>query len=201
MVGIAAAIGGTLLGILLPLRLFAASSATVATAASASAGIFTTAVSAIGGAFASFGSLLARAGLALLGLINPVTATIAAIAGVGLAGYGIYKYFKKEEAPAPAPGMGSRESAGKISIAKEPVATTINSPSRVSTTPAVDGEQQAQPAEKTKATTTGIEKPVLDTGINSMLGYQSSLLEQILQSTQNLVSVNKDILKYARVNT
>ena len=71
----------------------------------------------------------------------------------------------------------------------------------VSTTPAVDGEQQAQPAEKTKATTTGIEKPVLDTGINSMLGYQSSLLEQILQSTQNLVSVNKDILKYARVNT
>ena len=54
--------------------------------------------------------------------------------------------------------------------------------------------------EPTKSAAAGIEKAPSNTNIDSMLSYQNSLLEQLLLSTNNLVSVNKDILKYTRVH-
>lgn len=86
----------------------------------------------------------------------------------------------------------------KISVIKSPAPSTLNSPSQVSTKPSVETEK-AQAKEPTKSVGAGIEKPPTDSSINTTLGYQSSLLEQLLQSTNNLVSVNKDILKYSKI--
>lgn len=80
-----------------------------------------------------------------------------------------------------------------------PRASTINSPSQVSASTEKVG-QQALPKEQSKPLGAGIEKPTSESSINTMIGYQSAILEQILLSTNNLVSVNRDILKYARVN-
>lgn len=44
----------------------------------------------------------------------------------------------------------------------------------------------------------GIDKPGKGADINTLLSHQSLLLEQILIGTNSLVSVNKDILRYAR---
>lgn len=77
--------------------------------------------------------------------------------------------------------------------------STINSPSNVSTS--ANPANQVVAKEPNKPVAPGIEKSAPDTGINSMIGYQTSLLEQLLQSTNNLVSVNKDILKYSRVHS
>ncbi len=85
-----------------------------------------------------------------------------------------------------------------VTTPNTPKASELNSPSQVSTAEESKGEQ-ATPKDSTQASGTGIEKTTADTGINTALGYQSSLLEQLLLSTNNLVSVNKDILKYARV--
>jgi len=87
----------------------------------------------------------------------------------------------------------------EVSAPKAPMASTVNSPSAISTTapeapPAVPGKS----IESVDSGVTGIEKPAMTTDINNLLGYQSSLLEQILVSTNNLVSVNQDILRYAR---
>lgn len=80
-----------------------------------------------------------------------------------------------------------------------PRSSTLNSPSAVSTNPNVGGEQ-ATAKEPIQPNAAGIEKPAPESSINTALGYQSSLLEQLLLSTNNLVSVNKDILKYSRAN-
>lgn len=45
------------------------------------------------------------------------------------------------------------------------------------------------------------QAPPANTDINSQIAYQNSVLEQILESSKNLVSVNKDILKYTRVQS
>ena len=82
-----------------------------------------------------------------------------------------------------------------------PKPSTLNSPSQVSTTPASDSKPEAQVKEPLKPNGSGIEKPTSGSDINNMLGYQTSLLEQLVQSTNSLVSVNKDILKYTRVHT
>ena len=93
--------------------------------------------------------------------------------------------------PAPTPTRGASSST-------TPRSSTLNSPSAVSTDEKVGGEQ-AISKENSKATGTGIEKLPVDDGINTALGYQSSLLEQLLQGTNNLISVNKDILRYTRI--
>lgn len=85
-----------------------------------------------------------------------------------------------------------------VTTPNTPKASELNSPSQVSTAEGSKGEQ-ATPKENSQAHSAGIEKTSADTGINTSLSYQSSLLEQLLLSTNNLVSVNKDILKYARV--
>jgi hypothetical protein len=93
--------------------------------------------------------------------------------------------------PPPTPTTG-------VSPTSSPKPSTLDSPSTVSTK-AEETSDQAKPKEQTKASGAGNEKAAPDSSINTALGYQSSLLEQILLSTNNMVSVNKDILKYARV--
>jgi hypothetical protein len=61
--------------------------------------------------------------------------------------------------------------------------------------------EQARAKESALLISAGIEKSPTDTGINSMLGYQNSLLEQLLESTNSLVSTNKDILRYTRIQS
>lgn len=88
-------------------------------------------------------------------------------------------------------------SSTEISIPKSPTPSTVQSPASaapvkqpVSTT---DGGQTIS-----TSTLAGIERPNKNSDINSLLVNQGLLLEQILVGTNNLVSVNKDILKYAR---
>jgi hypothetical protein len=87
----------------------------------------------------------------------------------------------------------------EISVPKAPAASTIKSPSAVpadaskaNTTPGSGKTDSAQLAGP------GIEKPPSGSDINSVLTYQSSLLEQLLIATNTNLSVNKDILKYSK---
>ena len=74
-----------------------------------------------------------------------------------------------------------------------PKASTINSPSASNTETAKD---MAAPVIDTPSTpASGIKEPSGDSSINSSVAFQTSLLEQILLSINNSVSVNKDILK------
>lgn len=77
-----------------------------------------------------------------------------------------------------------------------PSQTTIKSPSSPDNT--------SDAMESTTSTTespTERVTPQSTTDINSVLSYQSTLLAQILETSQNLVSVNKDILKYTKVHS
>ncbi len=96
--------------------------------------------------------------------------------------------------PAPKPENST------VSVIKNPKPSTLNSPSQVSAKPSAQGEQ-ATAKEPSKPLGAGIEKPAPESSINTMLGYQNSLLEQLLLSTNSLVSTNKDILKYTRAHT
>jgi len=104
---------------------------------------------------------------------------------------------KAEKALVNAPAVKKPE---QISVPKAPMASTINSPSAVSADPTKTPADTAPPAgtEPSKATGSGIEKPAETSDINNLLSYQSTILEQILLSTNSLVSVNKDILRSAR---
>jgi len=86
-----------------------------------------------------------------------------------------------------------------VSTGTAPKASTLNSPSAVSTIPGVGGEQ-ALPKEAQAASSSGAEKPASGSSVETALGYQSSILQQLLESTNSLISVNKDILKYTKVN-
>jgi len=80
-----------------------------------------------------------------------------------------------------------------------PKPSTLNSPSQVSSSPDTEGAQSTV-KESTSASAGGTEKPATADDVSSAIGYQSSLLEQLLQATNSVLSVNKDILKYAKVN-
>jgi hypothetical protein len=84
----------------------------------------------------------------------------------------------------------------KISI-KTPAPATIASPSAVPADPATVPNKTSPTTQPTSPVgpASGIEKPPGGSDINSIIGYQSSILEQILQGTKDLVTVNKDILK------
>lgn len=88
----------------------------------------------------------------------------------------------------------------EISIPKNPASSTINSPSAVPADPTkVNSDIAPEAPEPTSAAVgSGIEKPPRTSDINSLLSYQSTILEQILLGTNNMVSVNKDILKYSK---
>lgn len=53
----------------------------------------------------------------------------------------------------------------------------------------------------TRPAGSGIEQGSKDAGINSILTQQTSLIEQLLTSTKDVLSVNKDILKYTKLQT
>lgn len=89
-----------------------------------------------------------------------------------------------------------------ISVPKDPAQSTIKSPSAVPANPvqtptADSGATPTQPAPSLAMTI----PPPSSNDINSVLTYQTSILVQILETSQNLVSVNKDILKYSKVHS
>ncbi len=131
--------------------------------------------------------------------------------GEGIANSSLVKWLfgsKTAEATTPAQrqsilsnaGVPIAPAKGEITVPKNPKSSTIDSPSAVSTDKNVGGDQAPQ-KESTKPSGVGTEKPVPNSGINTQLAYQNSLLEQILQKSDSLLSVNKDILKYAKVST
>ena len=100
--------------------------------------------------------------------------------------------------------LGSENSAtsgasSTVSVPKSPAGSTVLSPS---TQPSnVDGStgNATMPTSTASAVPpTGIKKPDSNADINSLLRHQGALLEQLLLSTNTLVSVNKDILRYSR---
>ena len=86
-----------------------------------------------------------------------------------------------------------------VSTGTAPKASTLNSPSAVSADPNVGGDQST-PKDAQAASSGGAEKPVAGAGLETALGYQSSILQQLLESNNSLISINKDILKYTKVN-
>lgn len=80
-----------------------------------------------------------------------------------------------------------------------PKASTLSSPSQVSSKEPTTAP--AGPAAPNNISSAGKENTATDTSINSALGHQTKILEQLLTSTNSLVSVNKDILKYSKLHT
>jgi len=128
-----------------------------------------------------------------LDTLKSIVATINNIDIVKALAFGAIGRFGGVSLPSPTSPTG-------VSVPTAPKPSTLNSPSQVSTAKDSAGEQSTA-KDPTKPLGAGIEKPAPEASINTALGYQSSLLEQLLLSTNNLVSVNKDILKYARVQS
>jgi hypothetical protein len=91
-------------------------------------------------------------------------------------------------------GLPSPTSPSGVSNPTSPRLTTVSSPSA---TPAAAGLSPPS-SDSSIPSKPGIEKAADKTDINSVIAYQSSVLEQILLSTNNLVSVNKDILRASK---
>lgn len=90
----------------------------------------------------------------------------------------------------------------QISVPKTPAPSTINSPSAVpANSQAKNDAAGAKTSPSASPVGPGIEKAPVSVDINSTLTYQSNLLAQILQASENLISVNKDILRYTRNQT
>lgn len=98
------------------------------------------------------------------------------------------------------PTSSATPSRTEVGVTTNPMPTTISSPSAVTTKPETAKQVTAPaPQESTTVAGLGTEKPAKTSDINSILGYQSALLEQLVQHLANLISVNKDILKYAKI--
>jgi hypothetical protein len=80
-----------------------------------------------------------------------------------------------------------------------PVQTKIESPSAVP--PEETRPSPAATAAAPAPAEAAMDKPSKSSDINSTLAYQNTLLVQLLESSQVLVSVNKDILKYSKVHS
>lgn len=97
--------------------------------------------------------------------------------------------------------MGPTITGSQISVPTDPIQPTINSPSAVSTNPAPNpdtpGSSAASPIGSPGA---GIEKSSNTIDINTSLAFQNTLLQQILLTSERLVSINTDILRYTRIN-
>lgn len=86
-------------------------------------------------------------------------------------------------------------------VTKLPAVSTLDSPSKTVLSPSGKANPPEKASEPIRQAGPGIEKAVGGTDINSILRYQTSLLEQLVQGNDNIISVNKDILKYTRVKT
>lgn len=87
-----------------------------------------------------------------------------------------------------------------------PINQSRKSQSAVTTPGAVPPTGSKDSAASTNAPTSsvldsGTDKTARTPDINNTLSYQNALLVQILESTQALVSVNRDILKYSKVHS
>ena len=129
---------------------------------------------------------LAGAGALLGSFIMPgIGTTIGGIAGgaLGLA-HGLYNNWDTVS--------GSKTTT--------PSGSTIHNPSEVGSKPGSTTGPSATPA--TSDNKTGdINQPSSSSDINSILNYQSMILKQLLDNTASLVSVNREILKYTKVNS
>lgn len=96
-------------------------------------------------------------------------------------------------------GIGNTSiSSNAATIPTTPRPSTLNSPSQVSTNPSAINAPAAQKPDS-KSVAGGQEKTNSNGDLSAALDYQNSLLTQLLQSTNKLISVNQDILKYSRV--
>lgn len=80
---------------------------------------------------------------------------------------------------------------------RAPASTSLSSPSKVASSDGV--QEQATPKETTGALGPGIEKQSGDTSLANMMATQNALLEQLLHTSDKILSTNADILKYTRV--
>jgi len=97
-------------------------------------------------------------------------------------------------------GLKTKKST-EISVPKDPAPSTIESPSAK---PAKVTEKSAETApdvsDPKTSTPAGLDTNAGSNDINNLLTFQSSVLQQILLSTQDVVSINRDILKFTRAN-
>jgi hypothetical protein len=91
-------------------------------------------------------------------------------------------------------------SASGITSPTTPKPSTLSTPSQVSSAPDGDGKQ-AVAKDPTSASAPGTEKPATADNVSTAISYQSSLLQQLLETMNSMLSVNKDMLKYAKVNS
>lgn len=128
---------------------------------------------------ASSAASMAGIGAALGSVIPGLGTVVGGLVGGAAGGiYGTYKNWNKFSSP------------------KQ---TTIESPSAV---PAEESTRDSPSATSTNAATeTAKDKSDKGADINNTLTYQNALLTQILESSQALVAVNRDILKYSRVHS
>ena len=96
------------------------------------------------------------------------------------------------------PDLKTPVGASRLSTPKP---SELNSPSEVSTKQNAGKEGPVDAKKVDIASGAGLRKKNTSADINTVIGYQTSVLEQILQSTNSLGSVNQDILKYTRVQS
>ena len=100
-------------------------------------------------------------------------------------------------------GLGSPSASTSnsgITSPTTPKPSTLSTPSQVSSAP--DGnDKQSVAKDPTSAAAPGTEKPATADDVSTAISYQSSLLEQLLETMNSMLSVNKDMLKYAKVNS
>lgn len=186
-------------------------------------GALTTFVSLFGGgagaAAAGGAGALGKLASGLGALLNPMTKLAAAGAAGYAVGTGIHAGLEQFETGQKildgigslvahtAAAFGSEDAQAainannrsSISVPKSPMPSTINSPSAVSAPqPKPDSTAGVLPPDGSQGGGPAIPRPGANADINNLLSYQGSVLERILLSTNDLVSVNKDILRYAR---
>lgn len=98
------------------------------------------------------------------------------------------------------------EESQATSVNKAPVAVKLPENTKVTTKPdetkkAPDTKTSSPSAGTTAAAASANATQPRNSDINSQVAYQTSILEQMLAHTQNLVSVNREILKFTRIQS
>ncbi len=100
------------------------------------------------------------------------------------------------------PSASSAPSSSQIQYqTKTPTGSSINSPSAPQNKMQPESDGTTSSAKTPQAAPgSGIETPASSSDINNLISYQSSLIAQLVSSVKDLLTVNKDILKYTRQN-
>jgi hypothetical protein len=118
----------------------------------------------------------------------------------GLSGDAKERIATREKIAAQAQAQASAKKS-TISVPKEPAQTTIKSPSAVPPSPEkTTVSPSGEPVAATPSLAATVPPPSSN-DINSVMTYQTSILVQLLETSQNLVSVNKDILRYTKAHS